>query len=396
MFYRFVMVRSTLMVILVLLSAALRGQPDNTTDFSASREKAFRINGYLKTLPSLDLNNLTDDISFNNTLYNRLNLRYTHNNHLQVVLEVRNRLISGNMVTDYHDLLMESLRTDNGLINASFVPVSEKNYVWHLHPDRFYADWQHNRWQIRMGRQRINWGVNMVSNPNDLFNNYSFFDFDYEERPGADALRIQHYTGDMARLELALSPARETDQSVAALMYAFNHRSVDLQFIAGYYRNRTVIGTGWATHIRESGFKGEISLFNSIAQPDSMTLVAALSFDHLFPSSLYGFVEMLYNGGYHSNESDFFQMTNPMSADNIFISQYAITASLNYPVSPILNASAAAMYMPDIDGFYIMPSILWSALTNVDLSLLAQFFQLKQSDTTLRLFRPYLQLKWSF
>jgi hypothetical protein len=89
-------------------------------------------------------------------------------------------------------------------------------------------------------------------------------------------------------------------------------------------------------------------------------------------------------------------MTEPMAADNIFISKYAITASMNCPVTPILSASGAAMYMPDIDGFYAMPGITWSAITNLDLHLLLQFFQVKQDNTTLRLFRPYLQVKWSF
>ena len=37
--------------------------------------------------------------------------------------------------------------------------------------------------------------MNLVWNPNDLFNAFSFVDFDYEERPGSDALRIQKYTG---------------------------------------------------------------------------------------------------------------------------------------------------------------------------------------------------------
>ena len=34
------------------------------------------------------------------------------------------------------------------------------------------------------GRQRINWGQTFVWNVNDVFNAYSYFDFDYKERPG--------------------------------------------------------------------------------------------------------------------------------------------------------------------------------------------------------------------
>jgi hypothetical protein len=382
--------------VLLLAGSTLTAQELSSETVTARPTRAFSFNGYLKVLPSLDFTNLTDDVNFNNIFHNRLNFRYSHSNNLFFVLEVRNRLLTGSMVTDYHDFMKESLKTDNGLVDASFVPASGKNYIWHLNSDRFFADWRHNNWQVRLGRQRINWGINMVSNPNDLFNTYSFFDFDYEERPGADALRIQHYTGDLARWELAINPAREAENSVAALMYAFNTKGIDLQFIAGYYRNRTAVGAGWATHIKESGFKGEVTLFNSLSKMDSATVVAAISLDHLFANGMYGFVEMLYNGGNRSGETNLLMMTEPMTADNIFISKYAITGSVNYPVSPILSASGAAMYMPDLKGFYIMPSLSWSAVTNFDLTLLTQFFHVNQYGSPLRLFRPYLQVKWSF
>jgi len=381
---------------LLLAVSNIAAQEPSSETIANRSDRTFSFNGYLKGLPSLDFTNLTDDVNFNNIFHNRLNFRYSHSNNLFFVVEVRNRLLTGSMVTDYHDLLKESLKTDNGLLDASFVPASGKNYIWNLNSDRFYADWRNNNWQVRVGRQRINWGINMVSNPNDLFNTYSFFDFDYEERPGADALRIQHYTGDLSRWELAINPAREAEKSVAALMYAFNSKGIDLQFIAGYYRNRTAVGAGWATHIKESGFKGEVTLFNSLRKMDSATIVAAISLDHLFANGMYGFLEMLYNGGNRSGETNLLMMTEPMAADNIFISKYAITGSISYPVSPILSASGAAMYMPDLKGFYIMPGLTWSAVTNFDLTLLTQFFQVNQYGSPLRLFRPFLQAKWSF
>jgi len=384
------------LLIVLLCGNTLAAQEVSPVTATGNPERVFSFKGYLKGLPSLDFNNLTDEVNFNNILHNRLNFRYSINQNLFFAVEVRNRLLSGALVTDYHDFMKESLGSDNGLVDASFVRSLGYNHIWHLNADRFYADWRHNNWQVRLGRQRINWGINMVSNPNDLFNTYSFFDFDYEERPGADALRIQHFTGDLARWELAINPAREAKKSVAAMMYAFNTKGIDLQFVAGYYRNRTALGAGWATHIKESGFKGEVTLFNSLSKIDSATVVAAVSLDHLFANGMYGFLEMLYNGGNRKGETNLLLMTEPMSADNIFISKYAITGSLNYPISPILSASAAAMYMPDLDGFYVMPSLSWSALTNFDLTLLAQFFQMNQGVNTLRFFRPYLQAKWSF
>jgi len=56
--------------------------------------------------------------------------------------------------------------------------------------DRLYADWIVKEWEVVFGRQRIAWGTCLVWNPTDLFNPFDILDFDYEERPGADALQI--------------------------------------------------------------------------------------------------------------------------------------------------------------------------------------------------------------
>ncbi|MCG8318265.1 MAG: hypothetical protein MI921_02070 [Cytophagales bacterium] len=53
--------------------------------------------------------------------------------------------------------------------------------------------WRKGCYQV-IGKHRINWGKSYVWNPNDVFNAYSFFDFDYEERRGTDALLIKYTT----------------------------------------------------------------------------------------------------------------------------------------------------------------------------------------------------------
>jgi len=358
------------------------------------RKKKTSLNGYIKEMPSLSFDNISDKVAFNNIVYNRINFRYRPISEIQFVVETRNRLLSGNMVKQLSGILPEMLEKDNGLVDASFVAYSNDNMIWHINPDRFYIDWQTGKWQIRMGRQRINWGINMVSNPNDLFNNYSFFDFDYEERPGADALRIQHFTGDLSRLELAVSPGEHIRQSVAAMLWAFNRNGYDFQIVAGYYHHRTALGAGWAGNIKKSGFKGEVTLFNDIESLDSMNIVASAGFDYLFGNGLYCFAEFLYNGG-HKRNNNIFLLTEPMRADNIFISKYAATASMVYPISPLLSASISGMYMPDIKAYYFLPNLRYSLMKNLDVSLLGQYFRFRD-NANLEQISIYLQAKWSF
>ncbi len=370
-------------------------------DFDSGIEKKnkFLINGYIQDMPSIDFIKGIDGFNFNNTLHNRVNLQYHANPSLTFAFEVRNRFIAGDMIKDFSPFIVDILEEDQGLVDASYVPVSGDSWLWHVMSDRFYMDWKKNKLQVRIGRQRINWGINMVSNPNDLFNTYSFFDIDYPERPGTDAIRIQYFTGDMSRFDFAFSPDKDIENSTAALMYAFNKNAYDFQLICGYYRNRLAIGGGWAGNIKTSGFKGEFTLFNNFNNLDSfdnLDIVATISFDHIFPNTVYVLFEMLYNGGHNKINQNIFMMTEPMSADNIFISKYAVTASAMYPISPLFSTSLAGSYMPDINAFYVSPNLTYSIITNLDASILAQYFFFDDKDFSLEMFAFFMQVKWSF
>jgi hypothetical protein len=386
-----------IVALLVLISASATIAKGKTSDESSNK---FRIHGYLQEMPSIQFIKGLEGYSFNNTLHNRLNMQYQFSGNLHIAMEVRNRLLSGDMIKTFSPVIVDMLEKDNGLIDASLVPLSGDNWVWHLMSDRFYIDWTKNKLQIRLGRQRINWGINMVSNPNDLFNTYSFFDIDYPERPGADALRIQYFTGDLSRLDFAVNPHRELNQSTAAMLYVFNKNAYDYQIMAGYYRERIALGGGWAGNIGKSGFKGEFTFFNDINRMYTLKdidLVSSVSFDYIFPNTLYVLLEALYNGGHKkSNDQNIIMMTEPMRADNIFFSKYALTSSVMYPVSPILSTSLAGSYMPDMNAFYLSPNLTYSVVTNLDISILAQYFHISQHKNTVESLAFYMQLKYSF
>ncbi|MEZ4983057.1 MAG: hypothetical protein R2769_16025 [Saprospiraceae bacterium] len=69
--------------------------------------------------------------------------------------------------------------------------------------DRLFVQYTYKQFEARLGRQRINWGISTIWNPNDIFNAYNFSDFDYEERPGSDAMLLKYYIG-YAEYQLAV------------------------------------------------------------------------------------------------------------------------------------------------------------------------------------------------
>jgi hypothetical protein len=359
----------------------------------------YSIKGYVRELPNLRISHNFSDAWFDNILNNRLNFRAFPAENITLSFEIRNRILAGQTIKN-SPFVVEFLEDDPARLDMMWVPVSWDWGLLHVHVDRLYADWQFKQWQVRIGRQRINWGINLASNPNDLFNTYSFFDYDYEERPGNDAIRIQRYTGMLSRIELAVSPAEKLNESVAAALYSFNRKGYDIQLLSGYYFNRIAVGTGWAGSIKTSGFKGEITYFHDIEvtegrKPDN--IVVAVSADHNFENSIYVLGEFLYNqrGGRLINNINF--ISSPLRADNLSLARYQVLNQIAYPLSPIINFSVATIVYPTDLSFFISPNLNWSVMRNLDASFLLQHFN-GRKESLLRYAGTTVAggLRWSF
>ena len=323
-------------------------------------------------------------------LQNRLNVWWNAAPGLTFHWQMRTRVFAGDLVKDINDLANEypfipryaqAIDVDDGLVNLSWLLIDQDRWLLHHIPDRLYLEWNRADWNIRVGRQRVNWGVNMITNPNDIFNIYSFYDFDYPERPGSDAVRVQRFLGFSSRLELAVSPHRDLEKSVAALLYAFNTRGYDIQLIGGYYRERLTAGTGWAGNLRGAGFKGEVMFYADMEETDgsrATNYIASASIDYMFPNSLFMVTEVLFNrdGG----RDQFELLGEPLTPDNPSFSKYQFTAQGAYPIHPLLDGTLAAIIYPDEGAIFVSPSVTWSVMTDLDFQVLAQFFAGKEDS----------------
>ncbi len=365
----------------LLLFATAIANPASGSDLPLS------MRGYVRAMPGISLDKDFSDPGFYGIMHNRLNFRVDIAPGLNLRLEGRNRLMYNDMLKDlapeFFDLMpgvddiKDLYAQDDYLVDLSWAWLSEGGWIGHSEIDRLHLDWSIDSWRIRVGRQRINWGINLVSNPNDLFNTYSFFDFDYPERPGADAVRVQHYLSGLSSVEIAASPARKGRESVAAAKYVHNWRGYDLQAVGGYYRDRLALGAGWAGHIKGAGFKGEATWFYDMEETkgiDRGNVVAAAGLDYMFPRGTFAVLEFLYNGGHERSGQEAFSINEPLRPDNIMFSGYAITLSTDRAFSPVFSSGLAVMALPDIDAAFVMPNLNYSVLTNLDLEVLAQLF----------------------
>ncbi|GCD78735.1 hypothetical protein JCM31826_22170 [Thermaurantimonas aggregans] len=380
--------------------------------FSTTHIQAqFRAQGYLRYFPFLTIDRTDLSTSpLNHTLHQRLNLSYHHGS-FSLYAGQRTRLFSGPNVAN--PFFKAFLQTDlNGPIDASFVLLHRGNYLLHTITDRLYLDYKAESWQISIGRQRINWGINPATNPQDLFNNYSFFDFDYQERPGADALRFQRFLSPTSRFEIAFAPGRKrlsTDpgwwqpsNSVAAALYSFNVSGYDLQFTAGYFRHRWHGGFGWAGALWKLGFKGEFSYFRDIEPQPTLppsNYTATISLDYGFGSGLFCTLEATYNRRQNPLAGGLNPLTAliPRRADDVAFSEWQILAVAAYPISPVQSVNFSAMWLPDERIWFAGPSYTYSVWQNIDINFLAQlFFAPSGSPLNANGYNLALLATWSF
>jgi hypothetical protein len=364
-------------------------------------DEKFTFRGYIKYLPFLNIDRNFEQAQFSHLLHNRINFRYYILPELIAVAEFRNRIFSGENIRDNHRIFGAFLEQDDGFLDASFVPVSNRHVLVHTISDRFYLDYTRGNWNIRAGRQRVNWGINMVFNPNDLFNTWSFFDFDYEERPGADALRVTHYLSGMDRIEVVASPAMDAKKSVAAALYGFNLRGYDFQLISGYFKNRLAVGGGWAGNIGQAGFKGEFTWFRDLEDIPGVkpaNLVGGIGLSHRFANELFLTTEYLYNGGRNRFGQDIpFLLTRPLSPDNLSFAEHTVFIQVLKPVNPVFSIGLSGMSYIEDKTFFLSPLITYSVKTNLDAAFISQIFIGPEESPLAQ--AGYLlasTLKWSF
>ena len=379
--------------ILYFICTTVIAQKDST------KTRWIELNGYIKDMQSTYFIQKIDSNASMNLIHNRLNFKFIISPKISGRLEIRNRIFYGEQVKLIPNF-GKTINEYNGLLNLSHLWIDEKSFVAHSVIDRMLVQYANEKWDIKIGRQRINWGINNIWNPNDIFNAYNFLDFDYEERPGNDAIRIQRNLNNNSVLEFAYKPGKYKDEHTAAFLYKVNKWNYDFQFLGGIYQTDYVLGGGWAGNIKEAGFKGEFSYFipkrNTLET--SQTVSFSIMADQTFKNDWYISLASLYN----SNPTNAFVSSGSfynsnLSAKNLFPFRYNFYATVMKTISPIKSFNFSIIYSPEKNTMILVPVYAWNVATNFDLDFTAQSFFAEHNNTYQNLITEiYIRGRWSF
>ena len=373
-------------------------QAQDSLNTKRSFNEVVNFNGYLKFMETSAFTDFDNFLS-SSLIHNRLNFKIYANDNFTFKADFRNRIIWGNYVKEVPGFI-DGFTADNGLVDLSINWVEDSAFVFNTTIDRFWADYKRGDFSVRVGRQRINWGINYVWNPNDLFNAFNYFDFDYEERPGTDALRVQYFTGGMSAIDIGINPAKDAKDAVYAGQYRFNVKGYDIQLLGGYYHDRIAVGGGFAGNLGTAAIKGEGSYFSENDSTNA-SFSGALDFQYGFKNG----INLLFSYLYNSAGSNSYAIEGQTSlfygkpaADNLMPSKHTAFGDISYAFTPLFTGDLGAMYTFGFNVIYIMPNLTYSIVENLDLNLVGQFFVALEEVNGISASSNfvYIRFKWSF
>lgn len=365
--------------------------------FGQEEEKNWELSGYIKDMLTINFPVDTESSLVDNLIHNRLNFQWHPGPVFTTKVELRTRIFHGDLVRSIPNY-SSFVDVNNDYLDLSYIPLDRDGVVAHTMIDRAYLQWTKEKWDLKVGRQRINWGFNLVWNPNDIFNAYSFFDFDYEERPGSDAIRLQLFKGFAGGYEFAIKMADSWEELTAATMIKWNKNNYDFQALGGVMQNNLVLGTGWAGNLGMAGFKGEVSYFKHLSETKDQWL-ASVSIDYSFPNALYLNGSILFNSA--QQEGSLQETLGPsanLDVRSLSPFKYSTFLQASYQLIPLVNSGISLLYYPEEKSFFANPFVTLSLLQNLDGDIVGQFYFDKHTDGEFKAIYSalFVRLKYSF
>jgi hypothetical protein len=342
-----------------------------------------------------------DNLDFLQTIHlfhNRSELEARFSNSISLQIHNRNLMYTGNFLLqpDFGKQL-EAAATDYA--DLTLRPIDRGGVKMTNSLDRAFLEGIHGNLEWRIGRQRINWGLHSIWNPNDIFNAYSFVDFDYEERPGADAVLIRYYTGLSSCLQLAYSPDDQWERSTVGILYQFNAATYDLQLLTAYDREYWVSGFAAAGNLGDQAVKVESSLFFPEFDGKTEFSLAASYEGSLQNTGVFYTISYLYDGKNTESGSfqELLQNANQLTARELYPFEHNIMIQALKQFNARFTANVSAVFSRDkARSIYLAPFVSYSLAQNWDLDVFGQVFFEKQDFYRSPNQIVSLRLKWSY
>lgn len=322
--------------------------------------------GYAKYMFSISETDSSKNGAIDHQIHVRLNNRIYFQEYFTTGLELRLRGFQGSSVEN-KNLSPATTITPYEYDDLDALFWEKSSHFAYGQIDRLFLDYSKDDWQVTVGRQRIAWGTSMVWNIVDLFNPQSILDFDYEELPGSDALRVQYFTDAIGRLEMVYKPSHNNTYRSLAFLYLINQWDYDFYFLGALHNDKPTLGTAFTGDIEGAGFRGEFK--TSKSQSDKHYFSTVLSIDYTYLNSLYLHGELLFNSIGKENNSTLYALQ--AQQDGLLSpAKKSLFLEAAYELHPLVRGGIFVLINPDEKSSILAPSLSWSVISNLDVYLI--------------------------
>lgn len=329
------------------------------------------LKGHIKQLNTLFVPNPDTLIWFlDQTLENRIEFRWQKYSWMQFEAHARNRFIYGDFVENipHYNRMLDS---DPGFFDLSLLWADGRSFVGCTEFDRLWLQFRFRQGDITLGRQRINWGMDLTWNPNDIFNTFSYLNLEYPARPGTDAVNLKIYTGTLSFIEAVFQPRRDIDSSAYGVRWKSALGSTEYQWIVANMSTHYVAGGGFSGGIWHFAVRSEFSYFHSHSSGNKNGIVATLSLDRSFAST--GFVQcgILYNSFGNNTVDQSFNFIEPqiLSPTRLSMGKINLLAGVNGTIRTLYTPSFVVLANPVDGSAVLIPGLSFFASDNLTLAI---------------------------
>jgi len=220
------------------------------------------------------------------------------------------------------------------------------------------------------------------------------FQLEREERPGVDALLVEHKMGDVSRVSMVYAPQRPRAEASRAVYWHGNRSGVDFSIVAGKFRGDRLLGGEIATQIGNAGLRGEWTYLSPAGAGNFQR--ALLGVDYAFPNTLILGAELYYNGAGTSDPRRY-DFASLMTGRVQNVGQRYLGVFASYEITPLLKTNHYFVANLQDGSRYFAPGLTYSVRTNIDWTIGMQSFSGGMNDEYGRFNNVYFtQVQWFF
>lgn len=271
---------------------------------------------------------------------------------------------------------------DRQLLDLSWTPAKDEDFVFYHRVDRLALTLKNNRGLLRLGRQAVTWGNGLIFNPMDLINPFSPIDVIREYKVGQDMAFAQVLFGQNADLQILYAPRRnpatdkvEWEESTFSGKFHFTVGKMELNIMAAEHFDEQMVGAGATGYLGAAVWRFDLVWTNPRygASQDYLSAVANVDYSwRWWNKNWYGFLEVFYNGMGDEDYSSAFgepEVQKKWDEDRLFtLGKWYISGGLRTEIHPLFNTYLTIISNVADPSFIFQPRFRWDFARNFSLT----------------------------